>query len=90
MLSFMQDASVVKQQVKPGSAKRVLRFAAPYAGLKDPYNFDFLTLAEDVREKELESGLLEHLRKFLLETRRRVCVRRQSVSAGSRRRELPD
>jgi ATP-binding cassette subfamily B protein len=33
MLSFMQDASVVKQQVKPGSAKRVLRFAAPYAGL---------------------------------------------------------
>jgi predicted nuclease of restriction endonuclease-like (RecB) superfamily len=35
--------------------------------LKDPYNFDFLTLAEDVREKELEAGLLEHLRKFLLE-----------------------
>lgn len=29
----MQDASVVKQQVKPGSAKRVLRFATPYAGL---------------------------------------------------------
>ena len=35
--------------------------------LKDPYNFDFLTLAQDAREKELESGLLEHLRKFLLE-----------------------
>jgi predicted nuclease of restriction endonuclease-like (RecB) superfamily len=35
--------------------------------LKDPYNFDFLTLSEDAREKELESGLLEHLRKFLLE-----------------------
>jgi predicted nuclease of restriction endonuclease-like (RecB) superfamily len=35
--------------------------------LKDPYNFDFLTLTEDAREKELESGLLEHLRKFLLE-----------------------
>jgi predicted nuclease of restriction endonuclease-like (RecB) superfamily len=35
--------------------------------LKDPYNFDFLTLSEDVRERELESGLLEHLRKFLLE-----------------------
>jgi predicted nuclease of restriction endonuclease-like (RecB) superfamily len=35
--------------------------------LKDPYNFDFLTLAEDAREKELEGGLLEHLRKFLLE-----------------------
>jgi predicted nuclease of restriction endonuclease-like (RecB) superfamily len=35
--------------------------------LKDPYNFDFLTLAEDAREKDLESGLLEHFRKFLLE-----------------------
>jgi predicted nuclease of restriction endonuclease-like (RecB) superfamily len=35
--------------------------------LKDPYNFDFLTLAEDARERELESGLLEHLRKFLLD-----------------------
>jgi predicted nuclease of restriction endonuclease-like (RecB) superfamily len=35
--------------------------------LKDPYNFDFLNLSEDAREKELEAGLLEHLRKFLLE-----------------------
>jgi predicted nuclease of restriction endonuclease-like (RecB) superfamily len=35
--------------------------------LKDPYNFDFLMLAADARERELESGLLEHLRKFLLE-----------------------
>jgi len=35
--------------------------------LKDPYNFDFLTLAKDAHEKELESGLLEHIRKFLLE-----------------------
>ncbi len=35
--------------------------------LKDPYNFDFLTLTEGAREKDLETGLLEHLRKFLLE-----------------------
>ena len=35
--------------------------------LKDPYNFDFLMLATDAREREMESGLLEHLRKFLLE-----------------------
>jgi predicted nuclease of restriction endonuclease-like (RecB) superfamily len=34
---------------------------------KDPYNFDFLTLAAEAREKDLEAGLLEHLRKFLLE-----------------------
>lgn len=35
--------------------------------LKDPYNFDFLTLAKDARERELEAGLLEQIRKFLLE-----------------------
>ena len=35
--------------------------------LKDPYNFDFLTLASDAREKELEQGLLDHLQRFLLE-----------------------
>ena len=33
MRSFTQDASAVEQQVKPGSMKRVLRFAAPYTGL---------------------------------------------------------
>ncbi|MBI3272659.1 MAG: DUF1016 domain-containing protein [Planctomycetes bacterium] len=35
--------------------------------LKDPYNFEFLTLTADARERELEQGLLVHLRKFLLE-----------------------
>lgn len=35
--------------------------------LKDPYTFDFLTLADDAREKELERGLMAHLRQFLLE-----------------------
>jgi len=34
---------------------------------KDPYNFDFLTLGEDAHERDLERGLLEHLRQFLLE-----------------------
>ena len=34
---------------------------------KDPYNFEFLTLDSHVRERELERGLLEHLKKFLLE-----------------------
>jgi ATP-binding cassette subfamily B protein len=33
MRSFMQDPSAVKQKVKPGTAKRMLRFAVPYAGL---------------------------------------------------------
>jgi predicted nuclease of restriction endonuclease-like (RecB) superfamily len=35
--------------------------------LKDPYNLDFLGLSDDVVERELERGLLEHLRSFLLE-----------------------
>lgn len=35
--------------------------------LKDPYNFDFLTLTGDVAEAELEAGLLAHAQKFLLE-----------------------
>jgi len=35
--------------------------------IKDPYNFDFLTLAPDARERELERTLIEHSRDFLLE-----------------------
>jgi predicted nuclease of restriction endonuclease-like (RecB) superfamily len=35
--------------------------------IKDPYTFDFLTLAQGARERELEGGLLGHLRDFLLE-----------------------
>lgn len=35
--------------------------------LKNPYLFDFLTLEKPFRERELETGLLAHLEKFLLE-----------------------
>lgn len=35
--------------------------------LKDPYNFDFLTLHTEAMERELEEGLLEHITRFLLE-----------------------
>lgn len=35
--------------------------------LKDPYLFDFLTLEEPFHERELETGLVQHLEKFLLE-----------------------
>jgi predicted nuclease of restriction endonuclease-like (RecB) superfamily len=34
---------------------------------KDPCNFDFLTLGDDAHERDLERGLLDHLRQFLLE-----------------------
>lgn len=35
--------------------------------LKDPYLFDFLTLEEPFHERELETSLVRHLEKFLLE-----------------------
>lgn len=35
--------------------------------LKDPYNFDFLTLSENYKERELEDALTENITRFLLE-----------------------
>jgi predicted nuclease of restriction endonuclease-like (RecB) superfamily len=35
--------------------------------IKDPYNFDFLTLTTEAHECDLERGLLGHLRQFLIE-----------------------
>ena len=35
--------------------------------LKDPYIFDFLVLTERAKERELEQGLIKHIREFLLE-----------------------
>nr|WP_321496361.1 PDDEXK nuclease domain-containing protein [uncultured Methanolobus sp.] len=35
--------------------------------LKDPYNFDFLTLHDKALERDLQKGLLEHLKEFMLE-----------------------
>lgn len=35
--------------------------------LKDPYNFDFLTLTAEAKERDVERALLDHIREFLLE-----------------------
>jgi len=35
--------------------------------LKDPFNFDFLTIRQDAHEKEVEKGLIDHMKDFLLE-----------------------
>jgi len=35
--------------------------------LKDPYTFDFLSLHDEALERDLERGLLAHLRDFMLE-----------------------
>lgn len=34
---------------------------------KDPYNFDFLTLTENYKEKELETALVDNISRFLIE-----------------------
>ena len=35
--------------------------------LKDPYNFDFLELTKEHTEHDIETGLMDHITKFLLE-----------------------
>ncbi|MFC1678587.1 YhcG family protein, partial [Elusimicrobiota bacterium] len=35
--------------------------------MKDPYTFDFLNIASDAHERELEQGLLDHIQRFLME-----------------------
>lgn len=35
--------------------------------IKDPYNFNFLTLTENAQERDLEKALVDHIRDFLLE-----------------------
>lgn len=35
--------------------------------LKDPYNFDFLSLGKEAQERDLEQALVDHIRDFLLE-----------------------
>ncbi len=38
-----------------------------HEALKDPYLFDFLGLADDAHEREIESALIRHITRFLLE-----------------------
>ena len=49
------------QQLPPAQSDLALQ------ALKDPYIFDFLTLEEPFHERELETQLLRHLEKFLIE-----------------------
>ncbi len=35
--------------------------------LKDPYNFDFLTISDEAHEREIENALVTHVRDFLIE-----------------------
>jgi len=69
-------AAMIKSKVHERQGEAVSNFAARLPApqselarqlLKDPYLFDFLTLEEPFHERELETGLVRHLEKFLLE-----------------------
>lgn len=69
-------ASMVKGQLYQRQGKSTHNFEARLPNpqsdiaiqtLKDPYIFDFLTLAEPFSERELETELVKHIEKFLLE-----------------------
>ena len=70
-LMLMIDSAAHTRQGS-GTSNFTLRLPAPHSdlvqqALKDPYMFDFLTLEEPFHERELETGLVRHLEKFLLE-----------------------
>ena len=72
--------NILAMQIETAAHKRLgnatsnfsARLPAPQSdlvrqALKDPYLFDFLTLTEPFQERELETGLIRHLERFLLE-----------------------
>lgn len=68
----MQIQTAAHARAGQAASNFALRLPAPDSdlvqqALKDPYLFDFLTLTEPFRERELEIGLVAHLEKFLLE-----------------------
>lgn len=70
LLNFM-DSSLWKRQGKAISNFEAL-LPKPQSDLarellKDPYQFDFITLTEDYKERELEDALTTNITKFLLE-----------------------
>lgn len=69
-------AAMIKSKAHERHGKAVSNFTARLPSpqselarqlLKDPYLFDFLTIEEPFHERELETGLVRHLEKFLIE-----------------------
>ncbi|KAA6313144.1 hypothetical protein EZS27_036034, partial [termite gut metagenome] len=58
--------------------------------LKDPYSFDFLTLTEGYKEKELEDALVTNITKFLLELGQGFAYigRQYPIKVGNRERNI--
>jgi len=71
VLALQIESGVHKRQ---GKALTNFRAALPapqsdlaQQTLKDPYVFDFLTLGDNAREREVEQRLLDHIQAFMLE-----------------------
>lgn len=67
---WIETALYHRQGKAPNNFQKTL--PSPHSDLanqtiKDPYCFDFLTLIDEAREKEIEDGLMDHLQRFLLE-----------------------
>jgi len=58
--------------------------------LKDPYNFDFLSLTKDYKERELEDALIDNITKFLLELGQGFAFvgRQYPIKVGNRERNI--
>ena len=70
MVRQIESKYIDRKGISQSNFERVL--PSPFSDLakqsfKDPYLFDFLTLADDYVEKDLENGLVEKITQFLLE-----------------------
>ena len=68
----LQIQSRLHERQGAGPTNFAATLSAPQADiaaniLKDPYNFDFLSLGNEASEREIENALVTHVRKFLLE-----------------------
>jgi predicted nuclease of restriction endonuclease-like (RecB) superfamily len=70
LINFMQTKLYEAKGKSPNNFEMMLPEAQSDLAkeiLKDPYNFDFITLTEGYQEKELEDALTANVTKFLLE-----------------------
>ena len=80
ILEYGWSRAILKVQIESGlyyrQGKAVTNFAARLSlpqsdmaqqAIKDPYIFDFLTMADSALEREMERKLIEHIQEFLLE-----------------------
>lgn len=94
MLMNFIDADLYKSQGK--SVNNFDRFLPDVQSdlaketLKDPYNFDFLTLTENYKEKELEDALVANITKFLLELGQGFAYvgKQYSIKIGNKERNI--